>query len=311
MQQIERDHYPEIVENGQGIRRLELFGMHEHLRDPSDRRAFFATVTDDQLKHMIGYINSIARGIPVSYEYADGKFTDGATPPLEDKERLMELTFKAMREIAADQELDDRTAMRRAGLTIAAGINYVHPKENGNGRVSRIMQYLIEFGTERGDQAVEEELYALIGKLPVYDTDGDKIAIDNTPHPALDRALEKNIREHNPDDIADLSERERASVRIVAFLDMMRGVNKVPISERVVMKRERQGTRFNIEFAEPGEINGVELVERQYLRLSAIPNRSPNEVPADAHRVIAEKPEMVADGVGGLALQDFLQEVIE
>lgn len=314
MQQIEHDHYPEIIENGQGMRRLELLGMHEHLRDVSDRREFFATLDNDQLRRMTGYINSITRGAPVDYEYADGKFTDGATPPLEDKERLMELTFETMREIVADDELDDRTALRRAGLALAGGINYIHAYNNGNGRVSRVMQYLIEFGTERGDKALEEELYALIGKLPVYDTDDDKIAIDNTPHPALDRALDENIREHNLNGIVGLSERELASTRVVAFLDMMRGVNNVPVNERVVMNRVKRetddGLSFDIEFAEPGEINGVELAERQYLRLSTIPNRLPSEIPSDAHRVMAKKSEVTAGKMDGLTLQDLMQEFV-
>jgi hypothetical protein len=310
-QQIERDHYPEIVENDQGARRLELFGIQEELRDPSDRRAFFSTLTDDQLKHMTGYINSVTRGSRVSYAYADGEFTDGATPPLEDKERLMKLAFKTVREIVADHDLDDKIALRRAGLAIAGAINYIHAYKNGNGRTARIMQYLIEFGTERGDKAVNEELYALIGKLPVYETD-DKTAIDNTPHPALDRALEAKVREKmNPSSYADLSAREVASSRVAVFLDMMRGAVNVPINERVVMSRVKQGRRYNIEFAEPGEVDGMGLTERQYLRLSALPNRLPNEVPSDARRIMAKKPEVVAVEAGGLALQDFMQEIVE
>ena len=121
---------------------------------------------------MTGYISSLTGGEQIEYDYSDGKFTEGVTPPLEDKEQLMDLAFKAVREIMANPE--------------------------------------------RGDTAVNEELYALIGKLPVYDTDG-KVAIDNTPHPALDRVLEQKIREQNPDGLATLSGREFASARVVAF----------------------------------------------------------------------------------------------
>jgi hypothetical protein len=291
-----------------GVRRLELLGVEEELRDPSDRRALFATLTDEQFKHMAGYVNSITRGEQVGYDYVDGKFTEGATPPPEDKEPLMNLAFKTVREITANPDLDDKTALRRAGLALAGAINYVHPYQ-ANGRTSRVMQYFIEFGTERGPKAVSEELYALIGKLRVYESD-DRLAIDNTPHPALDRALEAVVRKQNPDS-AGLSPREAASARVVTFLNMMAGTTVVPINERVVMNKVRHGRRFDIEYTNPGETNGIEFVERQYIRLSEIPNKLPDEVPPESHRVMAKKPEVVAVSAGSLTLQDFLHDVID
>jgi len=308
---VEHDHYPEVVENGQGTRRLELLGIDESLDEPAERRQFFAELSDEQFAHMTGYINSVTRGQRINYDYADGVFWEGKTPrkkppPLEDKEPLMNMAFAAVREITADTSLDDRTALRRAGLAMAGALNYIHAYTNGNGRTSRVMQYLIEFGTERGEKAVNEELYAIIGKLPVYDTDAT-IAIDNIPHPALDRALTRVTARKNPEQYAHLSGRQKATANVMTFLDMMRGAIDVPIDERVVMKRTKEGRGFSIEYAEPGTIDGVALTENEYLRMSTISNRGPDDVPEGAQRVlVAQKqpPPAIGDTVIKLELVD-------
>jgi len=292
MPQIEHDHYPEIVENGQGTRRLELLGVSEQFRNPQERRQFFANLSDDNYTQMISYVNSITQGKTISHDYADGRLPLLETPPLEDKQPLMELAFKSVREIASDPNLDDKTALRRAGLTLAGAINYIHPKENGNGRTGRVSHYLVEFGTERGDKAVNEELYAVIGKLPMYNTDKFK-ALHDTPPIKLERALDLQVAQSSPADYARLSVRERASARVVAFLDMMRGETTVPIAEAT---RLPNGTgadadgKYHFERFEPNQLTGIELYERQYLAYSTIPNRLPEEVPLGAQRVMAEKP---------------------
>jgi hypothetical protein len=299
-QAVHHDHYPEIVENDQGTRRLELLGLSERLRDPADRRALFATMTPENFTQMFGYINSITQGQEINYEYQDGKFVLGATPSLEDKAPLMELTAKTIQDIATNPDIDDRTALRRIGLTGAGAITYIHPKANGNGRSGRVWHYVAEFGTERGDEAFNEELYAVIGKLPVYDSDKQVSIVDTTP-PALDRALEAHVAQADPKVYASASDEERASMRVVAFLDMMSGSLEVPIDERVVLRRTREGKRMHIEYAEPGEINGVQLYEQKYLNDSAIPNRLPTDVPEGAQRVMARKVSLEASEGSGLA----------
>lgn len=274
MTNVDHDHYPEITDNDKGIRRLELLRIKEHLRDSDERRTLYADMTDEQYTHMFGYINSITQGKQIEYDYENGETPFMSTPSLEDKGPLMDLTFKTVRSILSDSNLDTETALRRAGLTMAGAANYIHPKENGNGRSGRVMHYMIEFGTERGDQAFNEEMYAIIAKLPVYDTDR-KAALYDTPPPELERALEKEVERKYPERYAQMSKSEVASTRVVVFLDMMRGVTPVPVHE--------DGIAVDQE--------GVSLYEQQYVSLSTVANRKPNEVPEHAHRVLAEKTD--------------------
>jgi hypothetical protein len=294
---IERDHYPEAVDNSKGVRRLELLGIKENLATPKGRRNFFAGLTDDQFQRMTGYVNSVSRSQPIDYEYEDGQLPFAETPSLEDKAPLMNLAFQTVREIVSDGRLDDQTALRRAGLTMAGAMNYIHPKENGNGRSGRIAHYLIEFGAERGDQAFNEELYAIIAKLPVYDSDTSR-ALDDTPPAELEFALNAFLKEKtSPEVLGTMSERDWASARVVAFLDMMAGKIKIPINQEVHRPvRTLDGMR-RVERIMPGTIDGLSLYEQLYLDSSAIPHRSPQEVPKNAKRVMAEKdtkpPEMI------------------
>jgi hypothetical protein len=274
MANVEHDLYPEITDNEQGTRRLELLGIKEHLRNPDERRALYADMTDEQYAQMFGYVNSIMRGKRIEYDYENGETPFMSTPSLEDKEPLMDLAFETVRSILSDPDLDDKMALRRAGIAMAGAINYIHPKDNGNGRSGRVMHYMIEFGTERGDQAFNEEMYAIIAKLPVYDTD-KKVALYDTPPPELERALEKEVERRYPESYADMSPSEIASTRVAVFLDMMRGAVRVPIHEA--------GTAASQD--------GISLYEQQYVALSAIANRSPGDVPENAQRVLAEKTD--------------------
>jgi hypothetical protein len=284
---IEHDHHPEIVENSQGMHRLELLGLDEQLSNSRDRREYFASLSGESFTRAVGYIKSITSGESISYGYEDGNLPSGDMPPFEDKAYLMDLTAQAIREIGSDPSLDNRTALRRMGLTAAGALQYIHPKEDGNGRTGRTLHYLMEFGTERGDKAFGEEMYAIIGKLPVYDSDS-KRAIDDTTPPALDIALNMYMRQKQPDQYASTSGRERASARAVAFLDMMRGQATVPVIERVVIGHgtHRQGD-LRFETFEPGQIDGASLYEKQYLASSEVPNRLASDIPIDAHRVMA------------------------
>jgi hypothetical protein len=293
---IEHDHYPEIVENKKGTRRLELLGIKEQLREPQERRKMFAAMTDEQFTKMVGYVNSITRGEKIEYDYKDGKLSSGTyTPALEDKAHLMDLAFESVREIASNSELDDKTALREAGLTFAGAMNYIHPKEDGNGRTGRVLHYLVEFGTERGDEAFNEEMYAVIGKLPIYDKESKlglhpKLAIDDTPPSILERALDNRVQQSEPEHFSAMDGQELASARVVAFLDMMRGETKVPIDEAITRWHgsSAEGTHWVEEIA-PGEIDGLGLYEKDYLDRSAVPSRLPDQVPEGAQRVLAKK----------------------
>jgi hypothetical protein len=288
MFEVEDSHHPEVFENDKGTRRLELLGLKEQLRDPADRRSFFAGMTDEDYAKMAHYAGSVAYGEKVDYEYYDGHTTQGETPPLEDKERLMNVVFSAARDIAQNPELDDRTALRDIGLTLGGGTDYVHPRIDGNGRQGRILHYVAEFGSERGDDAVNVELYGVVAKLPVYDTD-KKVPIDHMPSDELTGALNRHVlREHEAQGGGELSLRELASKRVEAFADMMRGKVNIPVPFRVSRIYVPFGqTGATVENHPPNTFDGKTLYEKDYVDVSALPHRQPNEVPAHARRVKA------------------------
>jgi hypothetical protein len=61
MANIERDHHPEVVVDGKGMRRLEVLGIAEQLTTPAARRKFFAELGDDGYEAMLHYSNSTTR----------------------------------------------------------------------------------------------------------------------------------------------------------------------------------------------------------------------------------------------------------
>ena len=264
---IEADHFPEVAADGNGTRRLELLGIKELLRESDQRRALFASMSNDEYKKYIGYINSITRGEKVSDGYADGKLGFIATPSLEDKEMLMDKSFEAVRDILSDKDSDDEVALRRAGLTIAGAINYIHPYENGNGRSGRAMHYLVEFGNQRGDEIFDQEMSATIGKYPVYD--GELMAIYDSPPPAMTRALDEKVG------AVDVDPRQAATARVELFLDMMRGKSEIVINEPVLVHQAGSTKFIANNFVEhaSGTMTGPKLFEQTYLGLSSTPNR--------------------------------------
>lgn len=290
---IEYDHYPEKFENEKGTRRLELLVIKENLRDGGQRREFFANLPNEQFLRMVGYINSVTRGKKLEYDYSDGQLLMSETPPLEDKAPLMVLTFEAVRNILTNSNLENERALRLAGLTLAGAINLIHPYKNGNGRSGRLLHYLVEFGTERGDKAFNEEMYAIVGKLPVYDTDS-RVSLYNTPPPELDHALNAYLLSAKREQYLSANPRDQASARVATFLDMMQGQFNIPILEKVVRTQGsyQHGNRKVVRF-EPNELDGTALFEMDYVMLSTIPNRLPIDIPKDANRVMAQKPDSV------------------
>jgi len=285
---IEADHFPEVAADGNGTRRLELLGIKESLREPDQRRALFASMSNDEYKKYIGYINSITRGEKVSDNYADGKLGFIATPSLEDKEMLMDKSFEAVRDILSDKDSDDEIALRRAGLTIAGAINYIHPYENGNGRSGRAMHYLVEFGNQRGDEIFDLEMSATIGKYPVYD--GELMAIYDSPPPAMTRALDEKVG------TVDVDPRQAATARVELFLDMMKGKSEIVINEPVLV-HQAGSTKFianNFVAQSPGTTSGPELYEQTYLGLSSTPNRPISTDMSDSVAVTPLRPAAIS-----------------
>jgi hypothetical protein len=71
LQRIEQDHMPEVVDNDMAMKRLESMRLDESLRSPVQRRVFFAKVSRADSKRAFGYINSVMRRTPVTYDYED------------------------------------------------------------------------------------------------------------------------------------------------------------------------------------------------------------------------------------------------
>lgn len=290
-QKIESDHNPDVVSQGKGIKRLERTGIKDQLATPEARRNLFGSMSDEQYKKMLGYVNSITRKEKIDYEYKDGQLPMDSTPPMEDKERLMNMTYQTVREILNDDNRDNLNSLRRAALTLAGAVNYIHPYENGNGRTGRVAHYLMEYGLDRGGEAFDQDLYSIIGKLPLYDVDMS-LALSDSPPSDLSFELNKYIIEHT--ELKDFSTREFASKKVEVFLEMMSGKINLPINREVSQKNIanlRKGDMVKVETISPGSLNGVELYEKEYLFHSTIPNRAPNDIPPGAKRVVGERKD--------------------
>lgn len=274
---IEQDHFPEVA--NKASRRVEALGLKDKLGNTEARRGFFRDASNERYKKMLGYLNSVVRQQPIEHDYKNGRLPLEDTPPLTDKEPLMTLTFDTVRQILSDTSLDDRTALRLAGLTLAGAVNYIHPYENGNGRVGRVTHYIMEFGTERGNRAFNEELYAIIAKIPMYDTDKIK-ALSDTPPAELEQTL-KAIAKNTGDPQENL-----ASRKVKVFLQMMQGAVNAPIQEPI---NRRDLTTGAVKTIPAGGIDGKSLYLKEYLDYSSIPYRKPDEVPPGAKRNLVQK----------------------
>lgn len=295
--EIEFDHHPEIAEGGKGIRRVELLGVKESLSGPTPRRLFFARMNDEAYTKTLGYINSVTRGVHVQYEFEDGQATMLDTPSITDKTVLIRDAFAAVREIL-NADLDESTALRRAGLTLSGAINYIHPYANGNGRTARVMHYLVEFGTERGDEEFNNELYAIIAKIPVYDTQGGR-ALDDSPLPEVTRALDQAAYIDDPDGYSADDGPARASRRVRVFLEVMSGHRQAPVREDVI-RRERDPSTLGGSSTvriEALSMDARTLLEHDYVARSAIPNYQPEDISPNSQRIVAMRRESSGDTI--------------
>ena len=277
---VESDHRFDIVEGGMGARRLEKLGLQERLKTPEERKKLFAGLTDEQYQKMLGYVNSLVRGKKISYGYGHSAPPMLAVPPREMKDPLMRETFAAVREILADESATPEVALRLAGLTMGGAVNYIHPYDDGNGRVGRLMHYLMEFGTER-EGVTDDELRALIAKAPLYEGELD-LVIEDTPPVELELALKKTAAAHDAG-YADLDEERQAAEAVRAYLKMMKGEISVPLTRdaRIVTRRHAGETPKVQEFPK-GSIDGRAYYLRSYESGSTAPNRSHDQMPPGA-----------------------------
>jgi hypothetical protein len=195
----------------------------------------------------------------------------------------MDLTFEAVKSIISEgtgaqrSEQELRDSLRRAALTLAGAINYIHPKENGNGRSGRILHYLIEFGTERGEMLFEDEMYSLIAKIETYEGDDYK-PLFNTPPPEVYRALGNQLNNSE----SQLVRADRATRIVESFLKMMSGDEVVLIRDDVVRWRKKDRILFT-----QNSIDAFSLYLFDYTLLSEVPNRDCTAVDPGVTRIQA------------------------
>jgi len=277
---IESDHRFDVVEGGMGVRRLEKLGLKERLKTPEERKKLFAGLKDEQYQKMLGYVNSLVRGKKISYEYGHSTPPMLVVPSREMKDPLMRETFAAVREILADESVPAEEALRLAGLTMGGAVNYIHPYDNGNGRVGRLMHYLMEFGTER-DGVMDDELRALIAKVPLYEGELDHV-IDDTPPTELELAL-KDMAASLDAGYADLDEEGRAAEAVRTYLKMMKGEISVPLTrDAKIVARRRISEKPKVQEFPKGSIDGRAFYLRSYESGSTAPNRSRDQMPSGA-----------------------------
>lgn len=289
------------------MRRIEMLKLTEDLESPKARVKFFSKLTNEEFRKFFGYINSITRGEKIDYDYEDGQLPALVTPPLENKEELMNQAFAAVREILSQEDDGDdedvfNRKLRRAALTLAGAINYIHPKKDGNGRVARVLHYLMEYGTDRGEKLFEDELYSIIAKNPTYKVDVAQ-PIHNSPPSKLEWALSEYARQH--DELYDtLNERGQAAYRVRVFLHMMKGDIQVPIDQEVsTYPKLYEDSERKKDTIPSGELSGDELYEREYLAYSMTPNRSPDEVSPDAEKTKPKRSREIVEDTRGNILR--------
>lgn len=274
-----------LFENGAVWDLLHLYDLVEPLSSPSSRREFFKSLSADQFVSTAFMVNAISTGRDFEYSYGNTKpNTLVATPRQEDKERLMKATFEAAQKILNDTNLDDATALRRTGLTVAASLNYIHPFHDGNGRAGRLIHYMIEFGTDSGQQVFQEETSAIITKvnLPGQKRGTAPLFIDAPS--TLQSALDAYI------DVADQAQglpmegdiQVRANKKLELYHQMMTGEATLLVIDAVPAPQFND-TEFKKVPLKAGSMSYLELHERNYLASSGIPflNERDPELPKE------------------------------
>jgi hypothetical protein len=137
------NHAAEIVEFAASI---------EAWNDPVTRRDYFEHLSGSDFLALTQQVASLVRtGDSNGQQPFDGNNVTLMThkvPDHRDKEDLLLQTWHTARELLRDQTIDDQDALEYAALTAAAGILYIHPFVDGNGRASRALSFLISTGAQ-------------------------------------------------------------------------------------------------------------------------------------------------------------------
>jgi hypothetical protein len=130
----------------------EFYEAHESFGDPAMRRDYFGRMDENQFVDLTQQVTSIIRtGDSNGRQEYDGEqvgLMGHEVPEQQDKTDLIKETWQTARGFLNDPELDDKEALEYAGLTAAGGLLYAHPNIDGNGRMSRVVDHMIEEGTE-------------------------------------------------------------------------------------------------------------------------------------------------------------------
>lgn len=237
-------HYPGLALDGGGITMGKIIGFNADQLCSSPFRRERLIEMGELLCDRIIYLNAFARNIPLfEAGIADGVVPLMDTPALKDKYKLLAESVTASSRILEDDTLDDSAALRRAGLVISTPLIYIHPFADGNGRTSRLVQYLIEFGSERGERLFEAEILSNLAKTPVIPTPQDtRLSIHSEPHPIIKRSIEASlIKELGDDEFQNIPPRKRAAIIIERLIKVLSGDVSIETSEAVSIQQSSNG----------------------------------------------------------------------
>ncbi|HET9173983.1 MAG TPA: Fic family protein [Candidatus Saccharimonadales bacterium] len=301
---IAANHDPSIVLNGGAQAIAERLGLGAvELANAGERRSKLAAMEPSEVSSAIIGLNGLLRGLSSEdAKIEDGKLPMMVTPRFEDKRPLLDEATLAFKQILSNTSLDDAHALRRAGLTIAGALAFIHPFLDGNGRTGRLFHYFTEFGNERGTQLFEAETYSAIGKIAVFDIDKRR-SIESSPHPGMERALNAYIKQVHPELIGKITKRQAATLRVQAFLDAMSGKITVPMLDGERVSYAENG-KFVLHMSEQDKVaqnpntftnttwpvlapgtSIVDAYEQQYVAESFAAHVAPHLIPGHAKRV--------------------------
>lgn len=140
---------------------------NENLADPALRRDYFGRMDENQFIDLTQQVASIIRtGDSNGRQEYDGEAVGLMTlevPDQRDKAELIKETWHVARDFLQDPSLEDNQALHYAGLTVAGGYLIAHPNIDGNGRGARVLEHIIEEGSNEQTQEVLSRLLSSEG----------------------------------------------------------------------------------------------------------------------------------------------------
>lgn len=244
----ERGHIPIIDALGLA----ECMHMSEH-----ERRLFFGRQTVEHYMHAMFTVHDTVSG-EVAEDFQAGSMPALETPDLPHKAQLTEDTLRTVINILQSPEWDDSEALQRAALTLAVSLIYIHPFNNGNGRTSRVLAYLLEVGCSHPAIEVSADLRNIVSE------DG-KGYFDTTPHPKIARELDRRISERSTEDA------NMPRLKIEEFLAIMSSTKDVLIQTPVsLFSYSTEAKRADITHVPAGTISFFDLCVKNHEDHSSI-----------------------------------------